>query len=178
MAESSKNQKRGVKVEELDPNRKGRFPGSIVIEPFRQITFGLYIIIICVGFMLVAGSLFIISFVEQYRHMLNLFNVVDASLRWDFIIDDVFYANAKRIALCFAVFLIVMFYTVFKLTHRYYGPLVSIHRFLKEIENENYAARVTIRKNDELQDLVVDLNNLAESLEKKYSSKPSVPKED
>lgn len=148
--------------------KKGRVLKSIIIEPFRQFKFGVYVIGICLAFIGAAGYLFVNSFIEQYKHVLGLFNVVDPSAKWSFIIDDIFYSNLIKLSICFALFLIIMFYTVFKLTHRYYGPLVSILRFLKELQAGNYTARIKLRKKDELQELADNLNLLAETLQKKY----------
>ena len=57
---------------------------------------------------------------------------------------------------------------VFKLTHRYYGPLVSIERFIDEVARGKYKNRVKIRQNDELQRLANRLNDMANSLDKRH----------
>ena len=98
---------------------------------------------------------------------MSLFNVVDPHLRWELVSDEVFYNSIFKMAVCFFIFLIVMFATILRLTHRIYGPLVSIKRFLNELKRGNFSARVNIRKDDDLQDLVKDLNELAESLDKR-----------
>lgn len=55
-----------------------------------------------------------------------------------------------------------------RLTHKLYGPMVAIRRFLTELGNGNYKARLTLRQGDDLLDLRDALNQLAESLEKKH----------
>lgn len=145
--------------------KKGRSFSGLFIEPFRQFRFGLYIIGITVVFIGIAGWLFVSSFVQQYQHVMELFNIVDPELRRELVLDDVFYTNAIRLGVFFVAFLAVMFYTIFKLTHRYYGPLVAIKRFLSRLEGGDYSARVKIRKGDELQDLATHLNQVAARLE-------------
>ena len=64
-----------------------------------------------------------------------------------------------------------MFATIFKLTHQIYGPLVAIKRFLEQLKKGDYSARIVIRKGDDLQNLVKDLNELAEALEQKEKAR-------
>ncbi|MBI2603507.1 MAG: hypothetical protein HYW48_10685 [Deltaproteobacteria bacterium] len=158
-------------AEQKNASVKRRTLTSLIIEPFKQIKFGLYMLGITIAFLVVSAILFVNSFLEQYRHVLSIFNVVDPNLRWDFITDEIFYTNLVRLLVCFVIFMFVLFFTIFRLTHRYYGPLVAIRRFLAELKNGNYSARVTVRKKDELQDLVETLNELAVELEKKHGKK-------
>jgi nitrate/nitrite-specific signal transduction histidine kinase len=65
-------------------------------------------------------------------------------------------------------FVATLFFVVFRSTHKYYGPLVSIDRFVKRVAQGDYTARVVIRRKDELQDLAQSLNNLAEELERRH----------
>ena len=101
---------------------------------------------------------------------MEIFQVVDSKAKWDLILNDVFYKNLWRLGGLYAVFMLLLFLMVFILTHRYYGPLVSIDRFLRELKKGNYQARISLRKRDELQSLVRELNSLAESLEQKKGS--------
>jgi signal transduction histidine kinase len=122
---------------------------------------------ITLSFLAITGLILINSFFEQYRHVLKIFNVVDPHLRWEFIADEIFYANITRLIICFAIFLIILFTTIFRLTHRFYGPIIAINRFISELKKGNYSARITLRQKDELQDVAKHLNELAESLGQK-----------
>lgn len=141
---------------------------STVIEPFKQIKIGLYVIGLCIFFLLVIGSMFLKAFMEQYAHVMEIFDVVDSSGKWDLILNDVFYSNAIWIGSVFLIFIIVIFIVVFKMTHKIYGPLVSIERFITAITNGHYERRVSIRSGDELGRLVSKLNIMAEELEKRH----------
>ena len=141
---------------------------SILIEPFRQIKFGLYMIGISLAFILASGILFWSAFNDQYQQLIAIFNVVDPNELWELRLNDVFKTNAIRIIVFFTFFFFAMFYIVFFLTHRYYGPLVSIERFIEELSSGNYTSRVNIRNKDELQELAKKLNKLAEELEKRH----------
>jgi len=150
---------------------------SLVIEPFKQIKFGLYVISISLGFIAITAGLFVIAFTEQYRHVMTIFNVIDPSQQWELVTNDVFKTNAIRIGIVFVLYIIVIFLVVFRLTHRYYGPLVSIERFIEAMSAGDYHKRLGIRDKDELQGLVRKLNQMAQTLEKKHASNLAV-KED
>lgn len=152
-------------MSDLRPRRKKK---SVLIEPFKQIKFGLYVFGVSVAFILASGFLFVRAFRDQYEHVMGLFNVVDENMQWALVTNDVFVTNAIRIGVLFAAYLIILFTVVFRLTHRYYGPLVSIERFVEEIKRGNYGQRVRIRERDELHQLVENLNMMADSLERRH----------
>lgn len=146
---------------------------STVIEPFKQIKFGLYVIGISVAFVGVCAFMFVSAFTEQYQHVMGIFNVVDPNLKWELVTNDVFRTNAIKISILFAVFIAVLFFVVFKLTHRYYGPLVSIERFVDQFARGDYSKRAKIREKDELHGLVEKLNHMADQIERRHGSGPS-----
>jgi hypothetical protein len=158
----------------LDPYSKDYRPRrnlrSLVIEPFKQVKFGLYVIGISVAFVVITALMFVAAFADQYQHVMDIFNVVDPSLKWELVTNDIFYTNAMRIGLMFAGYIAVLFTVVFRLTHRYYGPLVSIERFLDQFAAGNYHLRAKIRDKDELHDLVAKLNHVAEEIERRHGS--------
>lgn len=159
-----------------DDNRPRRSLRSTVIEPFKQIKFGLYVMGISVAFVAVCAFMFVQAFTEQYKHVMSIFSVVDPKLKWELVTNDVFYTNAIRIGAIFAVFMVSLFALVFRLTHRYYGPLVSIERFVDDFAAGNYRKRCKIREKDELHSLVNKLNAMADAIEKRHASRGSAPK--
>lgn len=150
------------------PGKDKRRLRSLLIEPFKQIRFGIYMITCAFAFIVLTVGFFIYAFYKQYEQVMEIFHVVDPEVKWDMILNDVFYANAYLLAGLIAAFISVFFWVVFRETHKYYGPLVSIKRFLGELKGGNFKTRLRIRKGDELQALVQELNSLAETLEKKY----------
>lgn len=76
--------------------------------------------------------------------------------------DWVLSISLSGTVLTFLIALIMVF-----LTHKVYGPLVSIHRFVKSLRGGDYSARLQLRPSDELQELATDLNDLAETLERR-----------
>lgn len=153
---------------ESPDSRPRRNLRSMVIEPFKQIRFGLYVIGISLAFVAICAYMFVTAFTEQYQHVMGIFNVVDPKLKWELVTNDVFYTNAVRIGGLFVTFIVIVFAVVFRLTHRYYGPLVSIERFVDDIARGDYSRRCKIREKDELHGLVAKLNNMAEELERRH----------
>lgn len=54
------------------------------------------------------------------------------------------------------------------LSHRFFGPLVPIKRFINSVKDGDYSVRLSLRNADELHDLAQDLNEMAIALEKRY----------
>ena len=160
-----------------DFERARRSLRSTVIEPFKQIKFGLYVIGISIAFVGVCAFMFVLAFNEQYNHVMGIFHVVDPNLQWELVTNDVFYTNAVRVGAILALFIVVMFTVVFRLTHRYYGPVVSIERFVDQLTQGDYQVRCKIREKDELQSLVAKLNVMAESIEKRHAAVLTQPNE-
>ena len=149
--------------------RSKRKLSSTLIEPFKQIKIGVYVMGVSILFLFLVGFLFISSFVEQYKHVMEIFNVVNPQNQWELVVNDVFLKNIIKLAITLSVYILVLFTIIFKMTHRIYGPLVSIERFVEEVSKGNYEKKVLIRKGDELERLVAKLNDMAEQLHKKHS---------
>ena len=150
--------------------RKSRSLQNLLIDPFKQIHFGLYMIGFGIAFSLIILAVFLMSFVNQYQQVMSIFNVIDPKLQWEMILNDVFYDSIVKIGISFFLLAVVGFILILRLTHRYYGPLVSIERFVDSLEKGDFKARIKLRKKDELNVLVSKLNTMASSLEKKYGS--------
>lgn len=140
----------------------------IVIEPFKQIRLGLYVLALSITFLIAAAYLFYLAFHEQYKHVMEIFNVVDPTIQWELVNNDVFHHNAVRLGILFVSFVAILSFVVFRMTHRIFGPLVSIERFVDQIARGQYDRRVKIRKRDDLQRLAEKLNIMAEQLEKRH----------
>ena len=143
---------------------------NTIIEPFKQFKIGIYIIVTTFIFIVCAGYLFMSSFWQQYQHVMSIFEVVDPNLQWEVITNDVFFINVIKVGVLFLLFMLITMAMVFKLTHRYYGPLVSIEKFVDQVTAGDYSSRVALRKKDELLRLASKLNAMAESLEQRHST--------
>ena len=150
-------------------SKKDRKLRNTVIEPFKQFKIGVYIVVTTFVFIVCAGYLFMSSFWQQYQHVMSIFEVVDPNLQWEVITNDVFFANIIKVSVLFLLFMLLTMAMVFKLTHRYYGPLVSIEKFVDQVADGDYSSRVALRKKDELQRLATKLNQMADNLEQRHN---------
>jgi len=149
---------------------------SIVVEPFKQIKIGAYVIVVSLIFLVIAGASISYAFYEQYQQVMEIFNVIDASTQWELVTNDIFFKNALILAGVFIAYVVLLFVIVFKATHRIYGPLVGVERFVGQLTTGDYQRRIVIRRGDELQRLADQLNRLAEHLENTHSSARSQKK--
>lgn len=140
---------------------------AYLVEPFKQIRFGLHVVAVCFFFVVVLGGIFVHSYYEQYKHVADIFNVAGTE-RWSLVVNDVFLKNAYITAGALIALALTMVYVVVRRTHKMYGPMVSIMRFVNELRRGNYAARIKIREKDDFQDLVGALNHLADALHSRH----------
>ena len=159
------------KTDNASKGRKARNIRNIIIEPFKQFKLGVYVLAACLAFIVITSWMVYSAFSEQYQQVMTIFGIVDQSNKYELIVNDVFLGNAMRLTAFFISFIGLIFYVVFRATHKFYGPLIGIRRFVKEIVRGDYTQRIVIRRGDELHDLVLKLNEMAETLEKRHGSR-------
>jgi HAMP domain-containing protein len=155
----------------MQADRAKRTAKSTLIEPFSQIKFGVYVIGASILFVILVAATFLLAFYQQYQHLMSIFNITDVKDQMELVTNNIFYSNAIKIACLLIGYIVGMFIMVFKLTHRYYGPLVSIERFVDEISQGTYGHKVKIRQKDELQRLADKLNQMSQALKSRHGSK-------
>jgi HAMP domain-containing protein len=69
-----------------------------------------------------------------------------------------------------ATLTLIMFAAGIALGHRIFGPSVPMLKLVQDLRKGDYSARGHLRKRDEFQDLMEELNALAATLEKKYGN--------
>ncbi len=151
-------------------DRVGRSLRSLVIEPFQQVKLGVYVVAVSLIFMALAGYVFHRSFDEQYQNVMKIFAVTDPDMQWQVLNNDIYKSNLKILIALLLGFISSMLFVVFRMTHKYYGPLVSVERFSDLISQGKYFERVQVRKGDELGRLAAKLNAMAAELERKHGS--------
>ncbi len=155
----------------MNSARQNRTLRTLLIEPFKQLKLGVYVLTLSLAFVIITGLLVVNAFMEQYQHVMEIFQVVDPRFKWELVTNDVFATNVVRIVAVLVTYVAVLFAVVFRATHKYYGPLVSIERFVQEISNGDYTRRVVIRRGDELEDLTLLLNEMAQILQDRHGAK-------
>jgi len=147
---------------------------AVVIEPFKQLKLGIYVVGITILFVVILSFLFLKAFWQQYQQIMEIFSVARFEDQLLLVTNEVFYRNGLTIGLFLLGFIAVMLVVVFRVTHRYYGPLIAVERFVEGITHGDYSRRVILRKGDELQELAESLNQMAKELEGRHSSEAIV----
>lgn len=139
------------------PSRRG----AILIEPYKQLRFGLTFLLINLIF-----SSLIVSIVGYL-----IWDIYEA-LSIYFQLDDQQSAMTlnkliKPAIIIFVLIIAFIFTTLMasaKYTHQIYGPKVSIKRFLNEISQGKNPEPIKLRSDDQLQDLAESLNNMTKQI--------------
>jgi hypothetical protein len=138
---------------------------AYLVEPFKQVRFGLHVVGWSLFYCLVLGGLFVRAFWDQYSQVVQFFNVANSI---DLLDNSIFWRNAIIMGGVLLAFVATLLFVVFQRTHRMYGPMVNIERFLNEIQRGNYAARLRIRSKDDFQNLAAKLNEVAVELHRRH----------
>ncbi len=144
---------------------KGRSLKNFIIEPFAQIRLGAYVLFVSLLFILLITSVVSRAFLAQYEIVLQ----PERSVGWEQGLQDVFNRGSVELAVVLILYVLALFFVVIRMTHRIYGPLVSINRFVEQLTKGEYDKRCTIRKDDDLKQLAHKLNELAAVLQKNQS---------
>ena len=140
---------------------------SYIVEPFQQIRFGLHVVTVSLTFVFVFAWLVLSSFKEQYSQVAEIFQVVETGA---LVTNDIFIKNSIILGASLLIFITTMMVVVLRRTHKMYGPMVSIMRFLAELEKGNYAVRIHVRERDDFRSIVGKMNELAESLHRRHGA--------
>jgi hypothetical protein len=138
-----------------------------LVEPFKQVRFGLYVIGVFFLFLALLVGVLIWVFREQYLQVMDWFSIAQDAAP-DLMVNDVSQKAAWLVGGVLVAFVATMLNVIVRRTHRMYGPMISINRFIEELKRGNYSARLKTREKDDFQDLVLRLNGLAESLHARH----------
>ena len=145
---------------------------SFLLEPFKQVRIGLYLVLLTFGFTILLILLFFDVMYRQHLRTMEMLGMSDGSSYWDLLENPIVISGLTQIGLALVAFTLVTVATSIVLTHRVYGPLVSIRRLVRTLTTGDFSARVHIRKHDDLHDLADELNALADSLEHRAAERP------
>ncbi|MEN9529285.1 MAG: hypothetical protein RI932_1158 [Pseudomonadota bacterium] len=140
---------------------------AYLVEPFKQIRFGLHVVMVSLSFAGIFAYVFLEAFREQYQQVFDFFNVADQAAMVE---NDIFIRNKLKLTLTIIAFVAVTLFVVIRRTHRMYGPMISMMRFVAELKKGNYAVRIHIREHDDFHNFVAELNALAVELQKKHGT--------
>lgn len=136
---------------------------AFLIEPFKQIKFGLYVAAVCLFYVVLIACVFVYAFYKQYEQLAEIFGVAE---RLEILNNKVFWINGAIMGVILLAFVATLLWVVVRRTHRMYGPMVNIIGFVEKLRAGDFSARVRLRKGDDFHDVAAKLNELAETLEK------------
>lgn len=147
---------------------------SYLLEPFKQVRIGLYFVGLTLGFTTLLIGLFLKVMYDQHERTMQLLHMSDGSTFWDLFGNPIVLSGLMQIGLALILFFVVTLATSIVLTHRIYGPLISIRRHIGNLKAGDFDSRVHIRRKDDLHALADQLNELAEALEQREQRKPTL----
>ncbi len=154
------------------PSKRKNLRRQLIIDPDKQFKYAF--------FFFGAGHLIFALFMCLFMMALNTTIVtVAASYNIDMEVTTVLRNSIINIAavavICAVIGAGLSAWLGIVLTHRIFGPIISFKKLVNDLKSGDYSARGTLRKNDEFQELMTNLNELAADLEKRHGStaKPS-----
>jgi hypothetical protein len=129
---------------------------SVLVEPYLQVKLGLMFLILNLVFAILIFSVYGYYIWDIYSTLSSYFSMHELNL------DKFAWPVIAGISLIIFFVASTLFISV-KYTHKIYGPLVSIHRFLDSWIKGQQPERLHIRESDQLQELALKLNSLAEA---------------
>ncbi len=132
---------------------------SKLVEPYFQIKLGLMFIIVNLLFSVLFAGVVWWVLSDVFAAVKTYFDLTggDAALTMGKLSTPLILVGVLVLA-----FVATTFYVAVHYTHKIYGPLVSINRFIDEMVEGRSPSKLALRDGDELQDLVLKLNILAD----------------
>ena len=133
--------------------------GAVLIEPFKQLKFGLMFLLLNFVFAALVLTIFGYYLWDIYQALIRYFQLDEAQ---SLVTMDKLEAPFMAAILLLVLFILTTLLFSVHYTHRIYGPLVSIRRFLDQMLRGENPEPMQIRSRDQLQDLVGRLNAVAQ----------------
>ena len=130
---------------------------KILIEPYKQLRFGITFILINFLYTALLASIFSFFIWDIYQAVVQYFSL---SPQDQWVVAEKFSKPVIAVAIVVFLFIVTTLWVAARYTHQFYGPLVSIRRFLDNVIRGNEVHPISIRKNDQLQDVVERLNKM------------------
>ncbi len=152
------------------PVDHGRRLVPMLTEFFWHSRFGMQVIATTLIFLGCASFFIYQAFEEQYQSVAEIFKVVNPDLKHELVFNDILMRNVIFLVISILAYIVAMVILIIRSRHKYSGPLVSVQKFIEAVTRGEYSHRIVIRKGDEMQELVVALNDMAEHLERRHGS--------
>ncbi len=133
--------------------------GALLIEPYKQLKFGIMFLLLNVVFAILVLAVFGYYLWDIYQALIRYFQLDEMQ---SLVALDKLQAPFIAGLVLLGLFILATLFLSAHYTHQIYGPLVSIRRFLDQLSNQENPEPIQIRHNDQLQDLISRLNSIAQ----------------
>lgn len=141
--------------------KKGRRGGvkSMLVEPYIQVKLGLMFIVVNLIFSVLIFGVVVWYVSDVFGALTTYFqltgqesNIAQTKLQMPLIV----------ITVLVLLFVATTFYIAVNYTHKIYGPMVQINRFLDDLLEGKRPGLLALREGDQLQELATKLNQLVD----------------
>jgi hypothetical protein len=132
---------------------------SWFVEPYKQVRLGLMFLLVNFVFSILIVGVFGYYVMEMYNAVSTYFKL--SGQESEVALGKFTLPLTLGIALI-ALFVVTTILVSVRYTHEIYGPLVSIHRYLDDLLNGKSPKPIQLRESDQLKDLAIKLNSVAE----------------
>jgi len=137
--------------------------GNFLIKAKSQLKISLLFTAFFIGPVLILEYFFFHSFSDVTQGMTEFYGL-DLKMR-DAILGVSDHFLLRRTIIAF-IYVIVAFILLIVLTHRIYGPIYAVKRFLIELLEDKNTTHLKLRKRDEFKEIEGLLNKLADKIRK------------
>ena len=143
----------------FNENRKAR---NFLLKPGLQLKLAFYVLLLSLGFVFITVLFGKLYFEQTYITLID--NTTQSEYIQAIVTQQIHdFKSLSLLLLAVYTVMIVLVATVY--THRMIGPTLPIMRHVKALKEGFYSHRVKLREYDCFQELVDELNELAETLE-------------
>lgn len=144
---------------------------QMLIEPYKQLRFGFSFITL--NFFFSTSMMLVFGY-----YLWDVFEAISEYFRLDsaqqMTTASKFMIPASLGLIVYLLFIFSTLYLSARYTHQFYGPLVSIRRYLDDMIAGRKPAPIKLRAKDQLHDLVDRLNLLSDSLSRSAGAPASI----
>ena len=150
--------------------RRRGFQGWFV-EPYKQVRLGLMFLLVNFCFSILIIGVFGYYIFDMYDAVSTYFHLSgeeNSQAMGKFAVPMVIGGSLMFLFVLTTILVSVRY------THEIYGPLVSIHRYLDDLLNGRAPSPINLRESDQLKDLAIKLNSVAERMSLDQRAGPMV----
>jgi len=150
--------------------KKSRSIKNFLIDPTPQLQLTARLVFIgavglaCILIVMASG------FVTQSTLMSDAIDVSNPNMEVLENVNRIFVEHLATAGIVSIIFIVVMMTAIIVYTHRIYGAIFNIRKFVGDLSAGAYDSRCKLRKGDDLQELANDLNLLAAKLEAQHGA--------